>query len=330
MSVASEPVLSLRDLSVSFRSDGVWRPVVEGLSFDVGPHETVAVVGESGSGKSVTALSVMRLLPQANSRVEGVIRLEGRDILNLSEKQMREVRGDVVSMIFQEPMTSLNPVLTIGFQIAEALIYHRQLDRKAAEAETLRILERVRMPAARQRLNEYPHRFSGGMRQRVMIAMALACDPRLLIADEPTTALDVTLQAQILDLMRELKAASGAAIILITHDLGVVAEVCDEVAVMYAGQIVERAAVDELFANPQHPYTVGLLGSIPRLDRRASHLATIEGMVPNMANPPAGCRFAARCPFVGDICTTQPPPLAMLSPGHASRCIKAPLERLVS
>ncbi len=192
------------------------------------------------------------------------------------------------------------------------------------------MLRRVRIPSPERRFEEYPHKLSGGMRQRVMIAMALACDPRLLIADEPTTALDVTLQAQILELMRELKAASNAAIILITHDLGVVAEVCDEVAVMYAGEIVERAAVNELFASPQHPYTVGLLGSIPRLDRRTSHLATIEGMVPNMANPPAGCRFAARCPFVLDACTRTPPPLRELSPGHDSRCIRAPLERLVS
>ena len=265
MSVASEPVLSLRDLSVSFRSDGVWRPVVEGLSFDVGPHETVAVVGESGSGKSVTALSVMRLLPQANSRVEGVIRLEGRDILNLSEKQMREVRGDVVSMIFQEPMTSLNPVLTVGFQIAEALIYHRQLDRKAAEAETLRILERVRMPAARQRLNEYPHRFSGGMRQRVMIAMALACNPKLLIADEPTTALDVTVQAQILELIKLLQDEEGMAVVFITHDMGVVAEIADRVVVMWKGRKVEEGAAAQVLENPRHPYTQALLAAVPRL-----------------------------------------------------------------
>ena len=265
MSAASEPVLSIRDLSVSFRSDGVWRPVVEGLSFDVGPHETVAVVGESGSGKSVTALSVMRLLPQANSRVEGVIRLEGRDILNLSEKQMREVRGDVVSMIFQEPMTSLNPVLTIGFQIAETLIYHRQLDRKAADAETLRILERVRMPAARQRLNEYPHRFSGGMRQRVMIAMALACNPKLLIADEPTTALDVTVQAQILELIKLLQDEEGMAVVFITHDMGVVAEIADRVVVMWKGRKVEEGAAAQVLENPRHPYTQALLAAVPRL-----------------------------------------------------------------
>jgi peptide/nickel transport system ATP-binding protein len=265
VSAASQPVLSLHDLSVSFRSDGVWRPVVEGLSFDVGAHETVAVVGESGSGKSVTALSVMRLLPQANSRVEGVIRLAGRDILKLSEKEMREVRGDVASMIFQEPMTSLNPVLTVGFQIAEALIYHRQLDRKAAEVETLRILERVRMPAARQRLNEYPHRFSGGMRQRVMIAMALACNPKLLIADEPTTALDVTVQAQILELVKLLQDEEGMAVVFITHDMGVVAEIADRVVVMWKGRKVEEGPAAQVLEKPQHPYTQALLAAVPRL-----------------------------------------------------------------
>jgi peptide/nickel transport system ATP-binding protein len=265
VSAASEPVLSLRDLSVSFRSDGAWRPVVEGLSFDVGAHETVAVVGESGSGKSVTALSVMRLLPQANSRVEGAIRLDERDILMLPEKQMREVRGDVASMIFQEPMTSLNPVLTVGFQIAEALIYHRHLDHKAAEVETLRILERVRMPAARQRLNEYPHRFSGGMRQRVMIAMALACNPKLLIADEPTTALDVTVQAQILELIKLLQDEEGMAVVFITHDMGVVAEIADRVVVMWKGKKVEEGAAAQVLEKPRHPYTQALLAAVPRL-----------------------------------------------------------------
>jgi peptide/nickel transport system ATP-binding protein len=233
-------------------------------------------------------------------------------------------------MIFQEPMTSLNPSFTIGDQITETILRHRGGQRREARERAIELLRRVHIPSPERRIDEYPHKLSGGMRQRVMIAMALACDPRLLIADEPTTALDVTLQAQILDLMRELKAASGAAIILITHDLGVVAEVCDEVAVMYAGEIVERATVDELFASPQHPYTVGLLGSIPRLDRQASHLATIEGMVPNMAKPPSGCRFAARCPFVGEACVAAPPPMAAVSPGHWSRCVKAPLERLVS
>ena len=233
-------------------------------------------------------------------------------------------------MIFQEPMTSLNPSLTIGEQIIEILLRHRGGTRRAARARAIEMLRRVHIPSPEQRIDDYPHKLSGGMRQRVMIAMALACEPQLLIADEPTTALDVTIQAQILDLMRELRAASGAAIILITHDLGVVAEVCDEVAVMYAGEIVERAAVDELFAQPQHPYTVGLLGSIPQLDRRAAHLATIEGTVPDMTAPPRGCRFAPRCPFVAEACVKAPPPLVAVSPGHRWRCIKAPLQRLVS
>jgi peptide/nickel transport system ATP-binding protein len=233
-------------------------------------------------------------------------------------------------MIFQEPMTSLNPSFTIGDQIMESILRHRGGSKNAARKRAIDLLRRVHIASPERRIDEYPHKLSGGMRQRVMIAMALACDPHLLIADEPTTALDVTLQAQILDLMRELKAESGAAIILITHDLGVVAEVCDEVAVMYAGEVVERASVDALFATPQHPYTVGLLGSIPRLDRRSSHLATIEGMVPNMAALPEGCRFAARCPFAEAACSTAPPPLAEVSPGHWSRCIRAPLQRLVS
>jgi peptide/nickel transport system ATP-binding protein len=232
-------------------------------------------------------------------------------------------------MIFQEPMTSLNPSFTIGDQIIETILRHRGGSRRQARERAIELLRRVHIPSPAKRIDEYPHKLSGGMRQRVMIAMALACDPRLLIADEPTTALDVTLQAQILDLMRELKAASGAAIILITHDLGVVAEVCDEVAVMYAGEIVERAPVDELFANPQHPYTVGLLGSIPRLDRRAAHLATIEGMVPNMMNPPAGCRFAARCPFVEPACRAETPPLVEVAPGHLTRCRRAPLAQVL-
>jgi peptide/nickel transport system ATP-binding protein len=251
-------------------------------------------------------------------------------LLEVPDQTLRDLRGNRLAMIFQEPMTSLNPSFTIGDQIIETILRHRGGSRRSARERAIELLRRVHIPSPERRIDEYPHKLSGGMRQRVMIAMALACDPRLLIADEPTTALDVTLQAQILDLMRELKAASGAAIILITHDLGVVAEVCDEVAVMYAGEIVERASVGDLFAAPQHPYTVGLLGSIPRLDRQTSHLATIEGMVPNMANPPPGCRFAARCPFVGDICLKAPPPMVALSPGHWSRCIKAPLERLVS
>ncbi|MGC1575163.1 MAG: ABC transporter ATP-binding protein, partial [Beijerinckiaceae bacterium] len=262
---ASQPVLSVRDLSVAFRVDNVWRPAVEGLSFDVGARQTVAIVGESGSGKSVTALSVMRLLPAANSRVEGVIRLDGRDLLALPEEEMRKVRGDKISMIFQEPMTSLNPVLTIGFQIAEALMYHRGLDRAEAEAEALRILERVRVPAARERLHEYPHRFSGGMRQRVMIAMALACKPKVLIADEPTTALDVTVQAQILELVKLLQEEEGMSVVFITHDMGVVAEIADRVVVMWKGKKVEEGEAPRVLEHPEHPYTKALLAAVPRL-----------------------------------------------------------------
>ncbi len=260
-----QPVLSVRDLSAGFRVDNVWRSAVEGLSFDVGARQTVAIVGESGSGKSVTALSVMRLLPAANSRVEGVIRLDGRDLLALPEEEMRKVRGDKLSMIFQEPMTSLNPVLTIGFQIAEALMYHRGLERAAAEAEALRILERVRVPAARERLHEYPHRFSGGMRQRVMIAMALACKPKVLIADEPTTALDVTVQAQILELVKLLQEEEGMSVVFITHDMGVVAEIADRVVVMWKGKKVEEGDAPRVLEHPEHPYTKALLAAVPRL-----------------------------------------------------------------
>jgi peptide/nickel transport system ATP-binding protein len=263
--VSGEPVLSVRDLSVAFRTDGVWRPAVEALSFDVGPRETVALVGESGSGKSVTALSVIRLLPPANSKAEGIIRLGGRDVLKVSKEEMRGLRGAAASMIFQEPMTSLNPVLTIGFQIAEGLINHRSIDRKSAEAEALNILERVRVPAARQRLHDYPHRFSGGMRQRVMIAMALACRPKLLIADEPTTALDVTVQADILELIKSLQDQEGMSVLFITHDMGVVAEIADRVVVMWKGRKVEEGATADMLMSPQHAYTQALIAAVPRL-----------------------------------------------------------------
>jgi peptide/nickel transport system ATP-binding protein len=325
------PLIEIRDLRVTFRGDdGRTTHTVDTVDLAVARGATLGLVGESGCGKSVTSLAVMGLLPKQSAEVTGSIRFDGFDLLNVSDQIRHDLRGNRLAMIFQEPMTSLNPSFTIGDQIIESILRHRGGSRSAARKRTIDLLRRVHIPSPERRIDEYPHKLSGGMRQRVMIAMALACDPRLLIADEPTTALDVTLQAQILDLMRELKAESGAAIILITHDLGVVAEVCDEVAVMYAGEVVEQADVDALFASPQHPYTVGLLGSIPRLDHRASHLATIEGMVPNMAHLPKGCRFAARCPFVEDACNTAPPPLAEVSPGHWSRCIRAPLERLVS
>ena len=325
------PLIEIKDLRVLFHGDdGRTTHAVDSVDLSVANGATLGLVGESGCGKSVTSLAIMGLLSKHSADVAGSIQFDGFDLLEASDETLRDLRGNRLAMIFQEPMTSLNPSFTIGDQIIETILRHRSGSRRQARARAIELLRRVHIPSPEKRIDEYPHKLSGGMRQRVMIAMALACDPKLLIADEPTTALDVTLQAQILDLMRELKAASGAAIILITHDLGVVAEVCDEVAVMYAGEIVERAAVGELFASPQHPYTVGLLGSIPRLGRRAAHLATIEGVVPNMTKPPSGCRFAARCPFVGDACVKAPPPLAQLNPTHWSRCIKAPLERLVS
>ena len=265
------PILSVRDLTTAFRVEGAWREVVRKASFSIGPKETVALVGESGSGKSVTALSLMRLTPRDSSRISGSVMLGGRDLLKLPEREMREVRGDEIAMIFQEPMTSLNPVLTIGFQIAEALILHRGISRAEAEAETIRLLDKVRIPAARSRIHEYPHRFSGGMRQRVMIAMALACRPKLLIADEPTTALDVTIQAQILELIKLLQEEEGMSVLFITHDMGVVAEIADRTVVMYGGQAVETGATDDIFKRPQHPYTRVLLSAVPRLGSMAAH-----------------------------------------------------------
>ena len=325
------PLIEISDLRVTFHGDdGRALHAVDAVDLDVPNGSTLGLVGESGCGKSVTSLAIMGLLPKQSAEITGSIRFDGFDLLNVPDQTLRDIRGNRLAMIFQEPMTSLNPSFTIGDQIVETILRHRGGTRSAARRRAIELLRRVHIPSPERRIDEYPHKLSGGMRQRVMIAMALACDPQLLIADEPTTALDVTLQAQILDLMRELKAQSGAAIILITHDLGVVAEVCDEVAVMYAGEIVERASVDDLFATPQHPYTVGLLGSIPRLGRPTSHLATIEGMVPNMARPRSGCRFAARCPFAKAACVAAPPPFKNLSPAHWSRCIRAPLERLVS
>jgi peptide/nickel transport system ATP-binding protein len=325
------PLIEIEALRVIFHGDdGRTTHAVDSVDLSVANGATLGLVGESGCGKSVTSLAIMGLLSKHSAEVTGSIRFEGSNLLDVPDERLRDLRGNRLAMIFQEPMTSLNPSFTIGEQIIETILRHRGGPRRQARERAIELLRRVHIPSPESRIDEYPHKLSGGMRQRVMIAMALACDPMLLIADEPTTALDVTLQAQILELMRELRSASGAAIILITHDLGVVAEVCDEVAVMYAGEIVERAAVDELFASPQHPYTVGLLGSIPRLDRRASHLATIEGMVPSMTSPPLACRFAARCPFVGEACIAAPPPFIEVSPGHWSRCIKAPLEKLVS
>jgi peptide/nickel transport system ATP-binding protein len=272
----------------------------------------------------------MRLLPSTGTRVSGSVVFEGRELTALSEPQMQDLRGNRLAMIFQEPMTSLNPSFTVGDQIGEALMRHRGLSAKAARQAAIDMLARVRIPSPRERVDEYPHKLSGGMRQRVMIAMALVCAPALLIADEPTTALDVTIQAQILELLAELRRATGSAIILITHDLGVVAETCDDVAVMYAGEIVEQAPAARIFSAPQHPYTVGLLGSIPLIGTRRARLATIAGSVPSLAGAFVGCRFASRCPFADARCRTEPPPLAEVGVGHVSRCWKAPLERLVA
>ena len=330
-SMSASPLIAIEDLRVLFHGDdGRTTHAVDSIDLSVAHGTTLGIVGESGCGKSVTSLAIMGLQATQSTEISGAIRFDGFDLLHAPDQMLRDLRGNRLAMIFQEPMTSLNPSLTIGEQIVETILRHRGGSRRQARERAIALLRRVHIASPERRIDDYPHKLSGGMRQRVMIAIALACDPKLLIADEPTTALDVTLQAQILDLMRDLKAESGAAIILITHDLGVVADICDEVAVMYAGEIVERAAVGALFSSPQHPYTVGLLGSIPRLDRRTSHLATIEGMVPNMTRLPSGCRFAARCPFAEDACSTTRPALAEVGVSHWSRCLRAPLERLVS
>jgi peptide/nickel transport system ATP-binding protein len=333
--MASAALLDVSNLSVGFvGDDGRVTPAVTGISFQVGAGRTLGVVGESGCGKSVTALSLMRLLPKGTARVSGSIKFDGRDLLALPEADMRALRGNRLAMIFQEPMTSLNPSFTVGDQIGEALRCHRQLDKAAARLEAIALLRQVRIPSPEQRVDEYPHKLSGGMRQRVMIAMALACRPALLIADEPTTALDVTIQAQVLDLLRNLASETGASILFITHDLGVVAELCDDVIVMYAGEIVEQATVAQLFEQPQHPYTVGLLGALPRLTEKRDRLTAIRGMVPKLTpqltSSATGCRFAARCPFVVEQCRREAPPLVETSPGHSSRCWRTPLEALVA
>jgi peptide/nickel transport system ATP-binding protein len=323
----SEPVIELRDLSVTLSTDrGPLRPV-DGVSFAVPPGKTLAVVGESGCGKSVTALAIMGLLPHG-ARIGGSVRFGGRELTTLDAEDLRRKRGREIAMIFQEPMTSLNPAFTAGEQVAEALRVHSNLAPAAAFDAAVAMLARVRIPDAGRRARQYPHQLSGGMRQRVMIAMALACRPKLLIADEPTTALDVTVQAQILALIDELKQETGTAVVLITHDLGVVADHADEVAVMYAGRVAERAPAAQLFARPEHPYTIGLLGAAPSLEGGAERLASIWGTVPDLRSPPPGCRFAPRCPFAVERCATQPP-LAERAPGHRAACWRAPLDTLL-
>jgi peptide/nickel transport system ATP-binding protein len=324
-------LLAVEDLHVAFEGDrGRVTQAVAGVSFALARGRTLGIVGESGCGKSVTALAIMRLLPRPNTRVSGAVLFEGRDLGQLPERTMQDLRGNRLAMIFQEPMTSLNPSFTVGDQIGEVLQRHRGLSASAARRAAIGMLERVRMPSPELRVDEYPHKLSGGMRQRVMIAMALACAPALLIADEPTTALDVTIQAQILELLAKLREETGTAVILITHDLGVVAETCDEVAVMYAGEIVELASAEDLFEAPQHPYTVGLLGSIPLLNATRQRLTTIAGGVPALSGAFVGCRFAGRCPFAEARCRAEPPPLAVVGAGRLSRCWRAPLEALLA
>jgi peptide/nickel transport system ATP-binding protein len=316
-------LLRIRCLKTIFTTDDGTAAAVDGLDLDVRNGETLGLVGESGCGKSVTALSIMRLIPSPPGEiVAGEIMFEGADLLKLSESAMRKIRGNDISMIFQEPMTSLNPVFKVEDQIAEVFRVHRDMSRSAAADAAVEMLAKVGIPSPEKRAKDYPHQMSGGMRQRVMIAMALACDPKLMLADEPTTALDVTIQAQILELMNEIKAEKGTGIILITHDLGVVAEMADRVAVMYTGKIVEEATADSLFASPQHPYTMGLIESIPRIDegiKGKSRLHVIEGMVPDMRQLPAGCTFQDRCPEVQAICK-EPPALEKKSTGHLVRC----------
>jgi peptide/nickel transport system ATP-binding protein len=323
--VTEAPLLRIEDLSVIFRTGAGVVRAVDGASFEVARGETLAVVGESGCGKSVTALAVLGLLPKPPAEIaHGSIRFEGEELLNASPERLRRLRGNEISMIFQEPMTSLNPVFTVGDQIAEGLMLHRALDAEEAKLEAIDLLDRVRIPAPERRLNEYPHQLSGGMRQRVMIAMALACRPKLLIADEPTTALDVTVQAQILELMVELKRDLGMAILLITHDLGVVAETADRVVVMYAGNVAERAVTTALFERPRHPYTAGLFLSLPRLESDGKKLRPIEGSVPDPLHQLRGCRFHPRCPFAFERCATEQPPLVERAPpgapSHQSAC----------
>ena len=319
--MSEAPLLSVEDLRVRFWTSRGLVHAVNGITFDVRPGETVGLVGESGCGKSVTALATMGILPRAGRIPSGSIRLEGRELVGLPERSWRRVRGKEIAMIFQDPMTSLNPVLTVGAQLREAIEEHLDLDRKAASARAVELLDQVGIPSAKDRLKNYPHQFSGGMRQRVMIAMALACEPKLLIADEPTTALDVTIQAQILDLLRQLVTDRGTALVLITHDLGVVAGTCERVQVMYAGTLVETGTADQVFAAPRHPYTLGLLQSVPRLDLgRSQPLRPIPGSPRNMLSEPSSCPFAPRCRYRIERCTAELPLLARLDTGQRAAC----------
>ncbi|WP_051556563.1 ABC transporter ATP-binding protein [Alkalihalobacterium bogoriense] len=321
--MSKQSLLEVKDLKTYFYIDNKVAKAVDGVSFHIEKGETLALVGESGSGKSITSLSVMRLIPEPPGKIEkgSSVKLDGKELLSLSDKEMTNVRGNDIGMIFQEPMTSLNPVFTIGNQIAEPLMKHKKMKKKEAYVKVVELLKLVGFPRAEEMVHEYPHQLSGGMRQRVMIAMALSCNPKLLIADEPTTALDVTIQAQILDLMIDMKEEFGSSILMITHDLGVVAEVADRVIVMYGGQIVEEAEVKELFTNAKHPYTVGLLESMPTIDQEKERLESIPGMVPPAHAFPEGCRFAPRCKHATEECTKEVPLLVEDEPGHKVRCV---------
>jgi len=318
-----EPLLQIDNLRTYFHTEDGPARAVDGISFSLNRGETLGLVGESGCGKSVTALSMMRLIPEPPGEIlSGTIRFEGRDLLTLSDDEIRRVRGNDIAMIFQEPMTSLNPVFTCGYQIDEAVMLHQNVDRAEARERTVEMLQKVGIPDPAQRANEYPHQLSGGMRQRVMIAMALSCGPDLLIADEPTTALDVTIQAQILDLLESLQEDAGLAVLMITHDLGVIAEVADRVAVMYAGKIVESGDLISIFDSPGHPYTQGLMASVPKLTEQKERLSVIPGTVPDATRFPDGCRFCPRCSRAEDVCREQEPPLLEIDGrhGHAVAC----------
>ena len=316
----TDPLLEVRNLKVSFRTEDGTVQAVDGVSLTLAEGETLGIVGESGSGKSVTMMSVMRLITDPNARFEGEVIYKGRDLMALTQDQIRGIRGAGIAMIFQDPMTSLNPVYRVGWQIAEQIQAHEHITKQAARARTIDLLMSVGIPHASERVDDYPHQFSGGMRQRVMIAMALACNPKLLIADEPTTALDVTIQAQILDLLRRLQAERGMAVLLITHDLGVVAELCHRVAIIYAGRIVEMAPVAKIFEEPLHPYTRGLLRCLPHPSRFGQPLSSIEGAPPDLRQAGAGCRFAPRCPLALESCRRDEPALDERRPGHFVAC----------
>jgi peptide/nickel transport system ATP-binding protein len=315
-----DPILEVKDLQVEVATDEKEITLINGVSFTVHKGETIGIVGESGCGKSITSLSIMGLLPLNGKVSNGSINLKGRDLGRLSKKEMRKIRGKEVAMIFQEPMTSLNPVYTIGYQLIEMIRKHMDMSKAEARKHAIKMLELVGIPRADEIVDEYPYQLSGGMRQRVMIAMAVSCNPEVLIADEPTTALDVTIQAQILDLMRDLQKKRDMSIVLITHDLGVVAEMCDRVVVMYAGQVVEESEIEELFENPKHPYTKGLLASIPSLEEDKEYLSSIPGTVPSPDNMPKGCRFVDRCPSAHSKCYAEAPPLFSTENNTKSRC----------